>query len=1081
MHVRQHAHSLHSMLHGASRLAGRLPADTEIRRYGDTEIRRYGDEGGGSMFVHLHVHSLYSMLHGASRLEELLQKAAWEGAAALALTDRDSVAGLAEFLRLAPQYGVRPISGVDMALEEEGRIVLLAQNDEGYEQICHLVTEAHQINRLFPQISRSGLSRYKDGLIALTGGRFSDVSACLLRREYRLARERLLFYRNLYGRDQLYVALSRTSLPGDAPLVKHLLRLASECGLGVVAVNDVRYAVPSDFPVHDILVCMRTKTTVDQAHPDRPLNSENDLKSAEQMKALFADCPEAVANTALIAQRCAETPRLGQSLFPRFTVPDGYENGMAMLRQLVYQGAAKRYGSMAEAPRARLDHELEIIRQLGYVDYFLVVWDIVAFARRQNIRYAGRGSAADSAVAYCLYITDVDAAGRHLLFERFMSLERAEKPDIDIDFDSRRRDEVRAYVYRRYGADHVASVCTYSTFRGRSAVREIGKALALPEKVCADLAKRIPYMLHADQIDMALDRFPELRAAYIPKDRLRLLLTLAKQLAGFPRHFGTHVGGVVISHTPLLRITPLQPSARGVLITQFDKEGAENLGLVKLDLLALRTMSAIEDASRQLEEQGRPLDYDGIPLDDAETFEMIARGETIGVFQLESPAQRALQSRLGARALEDIVASVALIRPGPIKGNMVDPFLTRKKGLEVVTYLHPKLEPILGKTYGVVLFQEQVIEIATAIADFTPGEADQLRRVMSRARSGAEMENIGRDFVRKALRCGVHEQVAETIFSYMRAYASYGFCEAHAAAFAATAYKTAYLARHMPAEFFASIINAQPMGYYPRHVLAAEARRRGVGILGVDVNRSAVQAEASEGRIRLGFLQVLGMREEAARHIDLARRGGGPFTSLSDFCERIVDIDRVSAERLICAGAFDSLQGNRKALLWALPEAIAASRAVRESGKLIACGRCERDERRFAVNDFSPQERLANEYQILGMGVSGHWMAQYRDELTKMDCLPIDEVLAREDGTVVSMAGIIIRPHRPPTKSGRTVVFFSLEDETGMADVTVFQDVYQRDGAVLFAPRRHMVGVQGVLQRRQGGTPQIMARRVWGL
>ncbi len=1033
------------------------------------------------MFVHLHVHSMYSMLHGASRLEELLQKAALEGAPALALTDRDSVAGLAEFLRLAPQYGVRPISGVDFTLEEEGRIVLLAQNDEGYEQICRLVTEAHQINRLVPQTSRRGLSRYRDGLIALTGGRFSDVSAYLLRREYHLARERLLFYRNLYGRDQLYVALSRTSLPGDASLVQHLLCLSDECGLGVVAANDVHYAVSSDFPVHDILVCMRTKTTVDQTHPARPLNSENDLKSAEQMKGLFADCPEAVANTVLIAQRCAATPRLGQSLFPQFTVPDGYEDGKEMLRQLVYQGAVRRYGSMDEVPRARLDHELEIIHQLGYVDYFLVVWDIAAFARRRKIRYAGRGSAADSAVAYCLYITDVDAAGRNLLFERFMSLERAEKPDIDIDFDSLRRDEVRDYVYQRYGADHVASVCTYSTFRGRSAVREIGKALGLPEGVCANLAKRLPYMLHADQIEAALARLPELRAARIPQERLRLLFAIARRLAGFPRHFGTHVGGVVISHTPLLRITPLQPSAKGILITQFDKDGAENLGLVKLDLLSLRTMSAIEDTNRQLEEQGRPLDYDEIPLDDEETFEMIAKGETIGVFQLESPAQRALQSRLAASALEDIVASVALIRPGPIKGNMVDPFLARKKGLEGITYLHPKLEPILGKTYGVVLFQEQVIEIATAIAEFTPGEADQLRRVMSHARSGAEMDQIGQDFIRKALRCGVNEQVAETIFSYMRGYASYGFCEAHAAAFAATAYKTAYLARHMPAEFFAAIINAQPMGYYPRHVLAAEARRRGVHVLGVDVNQSAAQAKGGEGYIRLGFLQVLGMREETARQIDLKRRCGGPFASLGDFCERVTDIDRLTAERLIRAGAFDFLQGNRKALLWALPEAIAASRAARESGELIAHVRCEDDERSFSIEDFSPQERLSAEYQILGIGISGHWMAQYRDELTRAACLPIDQALAGMDGSVVSVAGIIIRPHRPPTKSGRTVVFFSLEDETGMADVTVFQDVYQRDGAVLFDPRRHMIGVRGVLQRRQGGAPQIMARRVWSL
>ena len=736
---------------------------------------------------------------------------------------------------------------------------------------------------------------------------------------------------------------------------------------------------------------------------------------------------------------------------------------------------------------------MTIIEQLGYVDYFLVVWDIVNFARSRRIRCAGRGSAADSAVAFCLYITDVDAAGRGLLFERFMSLERAEKPDIDIDFDSTRRDEVIEYVYQKYGRDHVARVATYQTFRGRSAIREVGKVLALPPSVLDQLAKRVPGMAHADSLEGLFERLPELQELSPYRRQLRWLWALTAQIAGFPRHFGMHVGGVLISSRPLLQTTSLQPSAKGEWMTPFDKDAVEEVGLVKLDLLSLRTMGAIEGTVVLRERSGQMLDYDGIPLDDQDTFAMIGRGETIGVFQLESPAQRALQARLQADGLEDIVASVALIRPGPIKGNMVDPFLARRRGQEAVSYLHPKLEPILGKTYGVVLFQEQVIEIATAIANFSPGEADQLRRVMSHARSAREMEEIGRQFLEKAIAAGVEGEVARTIFSYIQSYASYGFCEAHAAAFATTAYKTAYLVRHYPAEFYASILNQYPMGYYPVHVVCAEVRRRGIQILGVDMNRSQWECTVEVGSdaqvaIRLGFKILKGFKKGVAEQLQQVKEAGGAFQSVLDCLQRTNGLDRLSLERLIRVGAFDPLAtGQRRRLLWQLPFLMALRDAPeqplfrQETGHTHQVAGGSRSFVSEGETDFSLEEKLQDEYRLLGVGISGHWMDLLRDWARQSGCQTTQEAENLADGEAICVAGLVVRPHRPPTKSGKTVVFFTLEDETGSLDATMFESVYQASGGILFTPYGRLVGVEGTVQRRAGTRSQLLVSRVFAI
>ncbi|MCL6631529.1 MAG: DNA polymerase III subunit alpha [Alicyclobacillus herbarius] len=1032
------------------------------------------------MFVHLHCHSPFSFQDGASSIESLVAQAAAVNMPALALTDHNTIAGLPEFHHWASLYGIQPISGAELTLEDGTHLTLLAETPTGYENLCRLLTIAHDGRRRQPALPEQHLFTHSEGLIVLSGCRRGRIPQQVLQHQPEQAKETARCYRDRFP-GSFYLELQGDRYPRSQWLNRQLAELGESLGIPLVATSNVHHAQPEGFPVYDILSCMRQGVTIYDPSANRPLNPSRWLHDAAEAKRRFGAYPQALANTVRIAERCQVVVKLHRSLFPDYRLPAGERDAAAYLRKLVWRGAEERYARIDHRLRERLEHELTIIERLGYVDYFLTVWDIANYARSHRIRYAGRGSAADSAVAYCLYITDVDAAGRGLLFERFMSLERAEKPDIDIDFDSRRRDEVMDYVYRKYGEQHVARVATYQTFRGKSAIRSVGAALALPDALLCELAKRLPWGAHADRLEELLEKVPELRPYQTYRSQLIWLWRLSAQIAGFPRHFGLHLGGVVISRQPLYEVTSLQPSAKGEWMTPFDKDAAEMVGFVKLDLLSLRTMSAIDDVVHLRERQGKSLDYENIPLDDRATFERIGRGDTVGVFQLESPAQRALQSRLQPDQLEDIVASVALIRPGPIKGNMVDPFLRRRKGLEPISYLHPKLEPILGKTYGVVLFQEQVIEIATAIAQFTPGEADQLRRVMSHARSAAEMKKIGSRFLEKAIQAGVEADLANTIFSYIQSYSSYGFCEAHAAAFATTAYKTAYLLEHYPAEFYAAILNQYPMGYYPLHVIAAEARRRGISILGVDINASEWPCRVVNGQIRLGFRLIKGSQETVVQRLIREREKGGPFQSVWEVLARVPELDSLFAECLIRVGAFDGLDARRRHLLWRLPGWLQERRKKKDDLPLLpdALGDANRSGNRSdEYGDLPLVVKLTDEYSLLGIGLSGHWLELYRPSLTRMGYVPIASLQHYPDGEQVYTAGLVVCPHRPPTKSGRTVVFFSLEDESGLIDATMFESVYQRSGAILFTPQGRMVGIRAEVQRRGGSRPQLSVLEV---
>jgi error-prone DNA polymerase len=1042
-------------------------------------------------YVELHCHSYYSLLDGASSPEALVDRAVRIGYPALALTDHNGLYGAVRFWHAAREQGLKPILGSEVHLacagpaQGEHHLTLLAQSRQGYAHLCQLISAgqlAGQKGQL--RLDLDTLARYAEGLLCLSGCRRGRIPQALVAGDEQQARRYAAQLQAIFA-SRFWIEVQRHYLPGDTRLESLLLALAKDLGLGVVATNNVHYAERGIQPLHDLLASIRQHTTLPQAlgggllHP----NSEQFLKSSGEMASLFAHLPEALENSQHIAERCnVDLDFAGQRL-PDFAVPEGHTPS-SYLDHLCREGLRHKFDPPYPRAQAQLAHELAVIEGAGLAGYFLVVWDIVRFARQRGIRCQGRGSAANSLVAYLLDITPVDPLRHNLLFERFLSEGTQTMPDIDIDFAADRREEVIHYVYERYGEKHVGMVCNVVTYRARSALRDAAQALAFP----ADVIDRAAKALDTHSTTQAAAQLPSHESdSRRPLDLPWQILTgLLKQMEGVPRHLSIHVGGMLITAAPLSEVVPLERATMpGRVVVQWDKESVEDAGLIKIDLLGLRTLSVVEEALAHIRSgRGVAPAWDHLPLDDPQVYELLRRADTVGCFQVESRAQAQMQPKLLAQCFEDLVISIALIRPGPIQGGMVHPYLRRRQGLEPVDYLHPALEPVLAETLGVIVFQEQVLRVAMAMARFPPAEADRLRRAMSRSRSEAAMAALHERFLAGAVAQGVEGASAERVWQQLAGFAGFGFCKSHAAAFALVAYQTLYLKAHFPAEFYCALLNHQPLGFYPPGVIMGDAQRHGIPVLRPEINTSQVACNLERAdppaAIRLGLRYLHGLGEAWQARI-VERRGERPFADLADFCQR-TRLPRPVVENLIRAGAMDSLPGlsgpgaeslcpqggsadpdrNRRDLLWAL-----GSLSYQEEGLNI-----EVPIEPVTLPDLDYAERLAWEYELLGMAPGDHVMNLYRGSLRAQGVLTSREIQARRDGETVRVAGLGVVRQRPPTAKGH--LFITLEDEEGLINLIVRPQVYDQYRDTL--RNTPLLWVEGRLQR-EGEAVSVLVHR----
>ncbi len=1069
-------------------------------------------------FVHLHVHTPFSFLDGASGVDELAHRAAELGMPALAVTDHDSLCATLRFATACERAGISPIFGVELTVVDEAspsgcgealpppdgdpcHLTLLARSPAGYANLCRLVTLAHRHGgRLSPAAPLSILPDHAEGVVCLTGCLRRGPLARLVRQHrYGEAEAMARHLLDVFGTDDLFVELEDDLTPRAQSVAQDLADLARRVGGRCVATNNVHHADRGGYAAHDLLSCVRAGVTATEPHPERPLNAERHLKSAADMAALFSWHPEAVQNTVLVAERClAGLPHLpfGEDITPRHDAADSH----AELRASAFAGARERYGAARFTPQvaARLEHELELICRLGYADYLLLVRDIMAWARGQGIRCSGRGSAADSAVCYALRITDVDVILRGLPFERFLM--DGKVPDVDADFPHHRRDEVFRHIQERYGEDRVGMSCTFFTYHARSAVRDLGKALPLPEEALDFFSRQLRhYPLGAEDIAAAFERRSELKHYAHLRERFQTLFSLCARIADFPRHIGTHSSAVVISRRPLTDIAPLVPSATGLLpIWTLDKDDSEEAGGVKYDVLSLRILSSVADAVEDvLREEDPAFDYDQIPVDDPATYAMLQAGRAIGTFQLESAAQLSLATRLQPEEFEHVVHSVGLVRPansrsGGDRLNTVGRYIAARHGFRVPDPdLDPLLDPILSKTYGVVLFQEQVDLLVACLTGISNAEAERFRKRLGKHEKKGTLHEARAEFVGRVLarRPELGERGAAEAWSQIEGWGALGFTEAHAASFARLSVATAYLSVHHPAAFFAGLMNWQPMGSWSPNTLASEARRRGVAVLPVDVNASEDGCESVDGgtAIRLGLRLLRGLSEGERAAILASRTADVPFASLLDFCARVTpEIRRDRLEELILAGTFDSLHGaeRRRGLILQLDDTLGLARELRVQ-QVQGGQRALRLTARAAevttpyvegIAEFSSWRRLAWEWRLTGVCAQVHPFALLRPRLAARGVLSVAEVRECEEGERITVAGLNLRPHRPPTKSGQTVLFSELEDETShpLQVVCLGEALDRCTATLLLSPA---VLAEGTVERRRGVALQIESVR----
>jgi error-prone DNA polymerase len=1011
------------------------------------------------MSVELNAASAFSFLRASSLPEDLVERAAELGYTALALVDRDGLAGAPRFFKAAKARGIRPIVGAALSLEGGGALPLLVETQRGYKNLCRLITRMKAgVPKGAGRLHFGMLEGLDAGLFALPG-----VETLAGPGGKALDTDRLARIVEAFGSGRVFLDVQRHRRREQEAQNQALLDLADALGLQAVASNGVRHARAPGRALLDVLTCIREKRTLASAGRLLAENAERHLKTPAALAALFADRKDLLRNAEALAERTSFTLEELGYRFPDYPVPAG-ETQLTLLRQATEAGARERYRPYHEKARRQIERELALIGKLNLAGYFLIVWDLVNFCRREGILVQGRGSAANSAVCYSLGITAVDPVGMELLFERFLSEERGEWPDIDLDLPSgERRERVIQHVYERYGAAGAAMTANVITYRDRSASREIGKVLGIPLEELDRLAQQMRRFEYVDADDTLEKRLE--RAGLERQDRrLRVFARLFEEIQDLPRHLGQHSGGMVIAQGRLDEVVPLEPASMpDRVIVQWDKEDCADLGIIKVDLLGLGMMAALEDAIALLGREGVAIDLAHLPPDDPKVYGMLRRADSVGLFQVESRAQMATLPRMKPDHFYDLVVEVAIIRPGPIVGKMVHPYLRRRNGEEPVGYLHPSLEPILKRTLGVPLFQEQLLRIAMTVAGFSGGEAEELRRAMGFKRSEKRMKAIEARLRAGMGERGIEGEVADTIVRSISSFALYGFPESHAASFALIAYASAYLKAYHPAAFVCALLNNQPMGFYHPFTLVKDAQRHGVRFRPVDVTRSGSSCSLEEGEVRLGLGYVRGLRAEAAKRIE-EERARAPFASLQDFVDRAGlrrDEQRVLAE----VGALNAFSLTRRSALWQV------EKAGRPRGPLFRDVGSERDT--SPVPEMGFAERLSSDLVGTGLTVGPHPVSLYRRELFERGVRPAASLARLADGEPVRVAGAVICRQRPGTAAG--FLFLTLEDETGLVNVIVRPDLFQRERGVLVAAT--VLEVDGVLQARDGLSVRAFAVR----
>ncbi|MDZ7639388.1 MAG: error-prone DNA polymerase [Bryobacterales bacterium] len=973
------------------------------------------------MYIELHTASAFSFLEGASLPEDLVAQAARLGYEAIALCDRDGVYGAPRFYQAAKQAGLRALVGCDVSLENNQRLSVLVESRRGYQNLCRLLTRMHlRSEKGEGRATWQDLSDHASGLIAMVYEPSQAARAV-----------------EAFGPGSVFVELRRHRRREQEIANQHRIDCARHLGLPLVATNGVRYAKPEAKALFDALICLHHKTTLDRAGRLLDANAERHLKAPREMERLFADLPEAIRNTRTLAERLQFTLQDLGYRFPDYPVPPG-ETMMSYLRTVTERGARNRYRPYHEKARLQIEKELNIIEKLKLAGYFLVVWDIAEFCRREGILSQGRGSAANSAVCYSLGITAVDPVGMDLLFERFLSEERGEWPDIDIDLPSgEQRERVIQYVYERYGKRGAAMTANVITYRGRSAAREMGKVLGFPEEMLTRLSATMNHFERTSDFGKLRD---QAKTAGLPIEHSRVehLLRLSLEIQNLPRHLGQHSGGLVICQGELDQIVPLENARMpGRVVVQWDKEDCADLGIIKVDLLGLGMMAALEDCVRLLRGRGVQIDLAHLPANDPKTYQMIRRADTMGVFQIESRAQMATLPRMKPANFYDLVVEVAIIRPGPITGKMVHPYLNRRQGREPVTYPHPSLEPVLRRTMGVPLFQEQLLRVAMVAANFSGGEAEELRRAMGFKRSHERMSEIEAK-LRNGLRAnGIGGEGEEEIVRSITSFALYGFPESHAASFALLVYASSYLKAHYAAAFLAALLNCQPMGFYAPATLVKDFQRHGARVRPVCVQSSAALCTLEDDNtVRLGLRYVAGLRADAALAIQRERFSNGPFRSLQDFTRR-TRLRKDELDTLAEIGALNPLDASlhRREALWQV------SRFGRPAGPLLEE---EEDplEKESPLSAMSPIERVEADFRGTGLTTGPHPMRYLREELRPHGVFTAEDLRRVGNGKRVKVAGIVIVRQRPSTAKG--IVFLSLEDETGVSNIIVWPDLFEK-------------------------------------